>query len=74
MKKIIEKAIEKDSLKHPQIKVCPPGKELNPLTGRCINIKTKTQKNIKIKAVKTCPPGKELNPLTGRCINTKKNK
>ena len=68
VKKIIEKAIEKDSLKHPQIKVCPPGKELNPKTGRCINIKTKTQK---IKAEKTCPPGKELNPLTGRCINIK---
>ena len=45
-------------------KVCPPGKEINPLTGRCI--KTKTQK--------VCPPGKEINPLTGRCIKTKTQK
>lgn len=32
---------------------CPPGKERNPSTNRCINI---------------CPPGKKRNPVTKRCI------
>ena len=54
--------IKKNSSK----KTCPPGKELNPKTGRCINIKIK-----KKVSKKTCPPGKELNPKTGRCINIK---
>ena len=56
--------------KHPPVKtkgraktqkVCPPGKEINPKTGRCIKIKTQ----------KVCPPGKEINPKTGRCIKIK---
>ena len=72
----------------PEIKVtkeCPPGKEINPKTGRCIKIKTKTQKNRKMKIPKkimekleqrpkTCPPGKEINPKTGRCIKIKTRK
>ena len=37
-------------------KICPPGKILNQVSGRCI---------------KECPPGKVLNPVTGRCIKTK---
>jgi len=47
---------------------CPPGKEINPKTGRCI----------KFKPVKDlagpCPPGKERNPATGRCIKIKESK
>ena len=63
----IEQPLEKVNV------VCPDGKEINPKTGRCINIK-KTLKNIKIdKNVKNpCPEGKEINPKTGRCINIKK--
>jgi len=46
-------------------KECPPGKELNPKTGRCIKIKS---------LKKECLPGKEINPKTGRCIKiTMKN-
>ena len=44
---------------------CPPGKERNPKTGRCI--KTKVPKD----NTEPCPPGKERNPKTGRCIKTK---
>ena len=51
---------------------CPEGKEINPLTGRCIKIKTlKDSVKTKKTATKKCPEGKELNPLTGRCINIK---
>ena len=38
---------------------CPPGKERNPKTGRCVKIKT----------YPPCPPGKERNPITKRCRN-----
>ena len=69
-------------------KECPPGKILNPKTGRCINKpKEKTQKRRgrpkkfdkpeeqgEPKPVKECPPGKILNPKTGRCINKPKEK
>lgn len=45
---------------------CPPGKEINPKTGRCIKIKqNKTAKNRE----EPCPEGKERNPKTRRCIN-----
>ena len=51
-------------------KECPEGKVLNPLTNRCINIKTinKLAKNPLSKMDKKCPEGKVLNPKTGRCI------
>ena len=71
-------------------KECPPGKILNPKTGRCINKpKEKTQKRRgrpkkfdkpeepkqpTEKPEKECPPGKILNPKTGRCINKPKEK
>ena len=53
-------------------KECPEGKVLNPLTNRCINIKTinKLAKNTLSKMDKKCPEGKVLNPKTGRCIKT----
>jgi len=47
---------------------CPPGKELNPKTGKCV--KAKPIKN----AYEPCPLGKERNPATGRCIKIKQNK
>ena len=51
-------------------KECPEGKVLNPLTNRCINIKSinKLAKKHLSKADKKCPEGKVLNPKTGRCI------
>ena len=68
-------------------KSCPPGKEINPKTGRCVNVKTqktktktkktKTKKTKKVKlkqTIKSCPPGKEINPKTGRCVNVKTQK
>jgi hypothetical protein len=60
----------------PEIKLmksCPPGKELNLKTGRCIKVKTQKVKKIKKlkKTPKSCPEGKELNLKTGRCIKTK---
>jgi len=64
-------------------KVCPEGKVLNPLTNRCIKIKTinKVRKNPLSKPEKPennpskpCPEGKVRNPKTGRCINIKPDK
>ncbi len=51
-------------------KECPEGKVLNPLTNRCINIKSinKLAKKTLSKMDKKCPDGKMLNPKTGRCI------
>ena len=51
-------------------KECPEGKVLNPLTNRCINIKSinKLAKKPLSKMDKKCPEGKVLNPKTGRCI------
>ena len=51
-------------------KECPEGKVLNPLTNRCINIKSinKLAKKTLSKMDKKCPEGKMLNPKTGRCI------
>ena len=54
-------------------KECPEGKILNPLTNKCINIKTinKVPKNTLSLPEKECPEGKILNPLTNRCIKIK---
>jgi len=40
------------------MKECPPGKELNPKTNRCV----------KVKPVKECPSGKVMNLATRRCV------
>jgi serine/threonine protein kinase len=48
-----------------EAKPCPEGKEINPLTGRCI--KSKPVKDL----TAPCPPGKERNLKTGRCIKIK---
>ena len=55
-----------------KMKSCPEGKELNPITKRCI----KKCKEFEIRYSKTghcktsgkCPEDKELNPITKRCI------
>jgi hypothetical protein len=56
---------------------CPEGKEINPVTGRCVKKcekgKVRDQKTGKcVKDVKEkkeeCPEGKEINPVTGRCV------
>ena len=60
-------------------KVCPEEKVLNPLTNRCIKIKTinKVRKNPlskpekPIKEPKLCTEGKVRNPKTCRCIKIK---
>ena len=44
---------------------CPPGKVLNPATGRCVKTDGKVGRAL---AVPGCPPGKVLNPATGRCV------
>ena len=64
-------------------KSCPPDKELNPRTRRCVNkckpgftrnteFKCKKTRKVKSKSKsespKSCPPGKELNPRTRRCV------
>ena len=66
-----KKEIPKLVLQQPQLTKCPEGKEINPLTGRCIKIKTLKQTTIKQKQPTKCPEGKEINPVTGRCINIK---
>ena len=63
----------------PEIKTCPPGKEINPKTGRCVKVKTqkiRLEKVLleKVRKPKTCPPGKEINPKTGRCVKVKTRK
>jgi len=55
------------------VKVCPEGKEFNPITKRC-NKKCKhgVERDSSFKCKKTirirCPRGKERNPSTKRCI------
>ena len=84
--KVSPKPVVKSEVEKPK-KECPPGKILNPKTGRCINKpKEKTHKNRgrprkfdkteepKEKPKKECPPGKIVNPKTGRCINKPKEK
>lgn len=46
---------------------CPPGKILNPVTGRCVKIDGRIGKTL-ISAKKDCKSGEILNPATGRCV------
>ena len=62
VKKPVKKHVEKPVKK--QTKKCPPGKEVNPKTGRCVKKPTK-------KGKKVCEPGKKLNPKTNRCVKDK---
>ena len=47
-----------------KIKTCPPGKVINPKTGRCVIDRS-------LKKPRTCPPGKVINPKTDRCVKKK---
>jgi len=58
-----------------EAKVCPPGKLINPFTGRCVlECKSGQQRNEKFrcktakKLMRSCPETKDLNTNTGRCI------
>lgn len=46
-------------------KNCPPGKILNPKTGRCVKTDGKIGMTL---SKKVCPSDKILNPNTGRCV------
>jgi hypothetical protein len=70
------------TIKRKEEKICPPGKELNPKTNRCVKIKPvsimkiireqkkKLEEELS-KKIKECPPGKELNLVTCRCNKIK---
>jgi len=55
-------------------KKCKANQIRNPLTNRCVNIKTDKIEKSKIIKIKTCPEGKVLNPKTNRCVKIKVNK
>ena len=64
---------ENNSKLNIKIRQCPEGKIINPLTNRCIKIKSINKlpnKNLS-KPEKNCPEGKIVNPLTNRCIKIK---
>lgn len=53
---------------------CPEGKMFDSQKGKCVKIKTKTQKTspkAKTKKLKPCPEGKDRNPKTGKCKTNK---
>jgi len=54
-------------------KICPEGKVINPLTGRCVLLKNlnKLPKTRLSYPEKECSEGKVLNPKTGKCIKIK---
>jgi hypothetical protein len=58
-KKMVEIKLEPEPVKEQvkevlkQTKSCPPGKEINPKTGRCVKTKTQKVKKVKIPKVKT---------------------
>ncbi len=50
-------------------KNCPPGKVLNPVTGRCVKADGRIGKTlITVGVDKKCKSGEILNPATGRCV------
>jgi len=70
---IYVKKIKDNKLNIKNDKKCPTGKVINPLTNRCIKIKTinKLPKKTLSKPEKICPNGKVINPKTNRCIKIK---
>ena len=70
---IYVKKIKDNKLNIKNDKKCPDGKVINPLTNRCIKIKTinKLPEKTLSKPEKICPDGKVINPLTNRCIKIK---
>lgn len=54
------------------IKICPPDKELNINTSRCVKKCEKDYvRNDKFKCTKKCTGDKVLNPVTKRCVSQK---
>jgi len=51
-------------------RICPPGKVLNPVTGRCVKETGAVGKRLKapLGAPDPCPAGKVRNPKTRRCV------
>ena len=70
---IYVKKIKDNKLNIKNDKKCPEGKVMNPLTNRCIKIKTinKLPEKTLSKPDKKCPEGKVINTLTNRCIKIK---
>ena len=59
------------SLKKNEIVVCPPGKEFNHVTQKCVKVcPPGKERGIKGRCVKVCPPDKERN-TKGRCVSKK---
>jgi len=61
-----------DTLTVDPVRQCPEGKEMNPITKRCVNkCKPGYKRDSSFKCKKEvgeCPEGKERNPLTRRCV------
>jgi hypothetical protein len=72
--------------KNPVIeRICPDDKEINPVSGRCVNKckdnqvrnittgkcenKLKLSRSRNIEFTRICPDDKEINPVSGRCVN-----
>lgn len=58
--------------------ICPPGKVINPKTGRCIKdtgalAKQLMRQDQEMRYNGVCPEGLEFNPLTGRCLGKKQS-
>ena len=70
---IYVKKIKDNKLNIKNDKKCTTGKVINPLTNRCIKIKTinKLPEKTLSKPEKICPDGKVINPKTNRCIKIK---
>jgi hypothetical protein len=61
-----------DTLTVDPVRQCPEGKEMNPITKRCVNkCKPGYKRDESFKCKKElgeCPEGKERNPFTRRCV------
>jgi hypothetical protein len=69
--KIIDKTLD-ISLQKNEIVVCPPGKEFNPVTQKCVKVcPPGKERGIKGRCVKVCSEDKERNSK-GRCVSKKK--
>lgn len=78
-RKTLSKSLEKFAYLDPIIeKTCPEGKEVNPITGRCIKscnvgyFRNERHRCVKKRdTTKKCLRGKQLNSKTGNCIKNK---
>jgi hypothetical protein len=68
--KTVDKTLD-ISLQKNEIVVCPPGKEFNPVTQKCVKVcPPGKERGTKGRCVKVCPPDKERN-TKGRCVSKK---